>query len=193
MSGPPPCTTMGFRPTYFSSTTSRANSSHSSASSIAAPPYLITTVLEWNSLMYGSASSSVPTSRIEGSSRRVLGVDPHVLVRQVGEENLGLRARAVGHEHDRERAQQRVERLAEAQLVLAALLDVNAAGARAHQDRRVIGGQLAVNRGALEGALDAHAQQQLRGLGRQSGVGLQEAQHRGEARRDHPRSLALGA
>src|SRR5204862_7641430 len=94
MSGPPPCTTTGFRPTYLSSTTSRANSSRSSASSIAAPPYLITTVLEWNSRMYGSASSSVPTSRIEGSSRRVLGVDPHVLVRQVGEENLGFRARA---------------------------------------------------------------------------------------------------
>src|SRR5882672_2928925 len=64
ISGPPPCTTIGFRPTYFSSTTSRANSSRSAASSIAAPPYLITTVLPWNSLMYGSASSSVPTSRI---------------------------------------------------------------------------------------------------------------------------------
>src|SRR3954466_9544612 len=34
------------------------------ASVIAAPPILITTVLPWNSRMYGSASRSVPTSRI---------------------------------------------------------------------------------------------------------------------------------
>ncbi len=45
MSGPPPCTTTGFIPTYLRSTTSRANSSFSSGSVIAAPPYLITTVL----------------------------------------------------------------------------------------------------------------------------------------------------
>jgi hypothetical protein len=38
-------------PTYFRSTTSRANSSRSSGWTIAAPPYLITTVLPWNSLM----------------------------------------------------------------------------------------------------------------------------------------------
>ena len=60
MSGPPPCTTIGLRPTYLSSTTSRANSSRSSGSVIAAPPYLMTTVLPWNSRMYGSASRSVP-------------------------------------------------------------------------------------------------------------------------------------
>src|SRR3954469_22772731 len=34
------------------------------ASVIAAPPILITTVFPWNSRMYGSASRSVPTSRI---------------------------------------------------------------------------------------------------------------------------------
>ena len=51
MSGPPPWTTIGLSPTYFSSTTSRANSSRSSGSVIAAPPYLITTVLPWNSRM----------------------------------------------------------------------------------------------------------------------------------------------
>src|SRR6266853_1445763 len=137
MSGPPPWTTIGFMPTYFSSTTSRANSSRSAASSIAAPPYLMTTVFPWNSLMYGSASSSVPTSRIGDSpvrvglemrtqgkldqeagsvacsarvladrrsrrspigrtpihrshafSCRVVGIDAHVLVREVGEEDL---------------------------------------------------------------------------------------------------------
>ena len=44
MSGPPPCTTTGFMPTYLRSTTSRANSSFSSGSTMAAPPYLMTTV-----------------------------------------------------------------------------------------------------------------------------------------------------
>src|SRR5919109_4238527 len=109
MSGPPPCTTIGFMPTYLRSTTSRANSSRSAGSSIAAPPYLITTVLPWNSRMYGSASSSVPTSLTSctprglhvrprlgfGScSRRVFRIDPHVLVREVGEEHLRLDALA---------------------------------------------------------------------------------------------------
>ena len=67
MSGPPPWTTIGLSPTYLSSTTSRANSSRSSGSVIAAPPYLMTTVLPWNSRMYGSAS------------RRVLMSLPHVV------------------------------------------------------------------------------------------------------------------
>src|SRR5664279_615820 len=41
--------------------------------------------------MYGSASSSVPTSRISGlRSCRVVGVDPDVLMPEVGEEDLGL-------------------------------------------------------------------------------------------------------
>src|SRR3954447_12680206 len=93
MSGPPPWTTIGFSPTYLSSTTSRANSSRRCASSIAAPPYLITTVLPWNSRMYGSASSSVPTSRMR-TSCRVVGVYRYVLVREVGEEHLGLGALA---------------------------------------------------------------------------------------------------
>src|SRR5215210_534952 len=93
MPGPPPWTTTGFMPTYLSSTTSRAISSRSSGSVIAAPPYLITTVRPWNSRMYGSASSSVPMSRM-AASRRVLRVDRHVLVREVGEEDLGLGAGA---------------------------------------------------------------------------------------------------
>src|SRR3954454_5703160 len=98
MSGPPPWTTIGFRPTYLSSTTSRAKSSRSAGSVIAAPPYLITTVLPWNSRMYGRASRRVPTSRTRPPaperpprSRRVLRVDRHVVVREVGEEHLGLR------------------------------------------------------------------------------------------------------
>src|SRR4051794_24882312 len=85
MSGPPPCTTIGFSPTYFRSTTSRAKSSRSAGSLIAAPPYLITTVLPWNSRMYGSASRGC--LRL---SRRVVRVDGHVLVREVREEDLRL-------------------------------------------------------------------------------------------------------
>ena len=61
MSGPPPWTTIGFIPTYLRSTTSRAKSSRSCGSVIAAPPYLMTTVRPWNSRMYGSASSRVRT------------------------------------------------------------------------------------------------------------------------------------
>ena len=89
-------------------------------------------------------------------------------------------ALAVGDHHDRELAQQRVERLAEAQLVLALGRDRHAAGARAHQDRGVVGRQLPVDRGAVEGALHAHSEQQVGRLGRQRGVGLDEAQHRRE-------------
>src|SRR4051794_40580509 len=88
MSGPPPWTTTGLIPTYLSSTTSRANSSRSAGSSIAAPPYLMTTVLPWNSRMYGSASRRVATSRTV--SGRVVGIDRHVAVGQVREEDLGL-------------------------------------------------------------------------------------------------------
>src|SRR5262249_30561658 len=102
MSGPPPWTTIGFSPTYLSSTTSRAKSSRSAGSVIAAPPYLITTVLPWNSRLDGSASRSVPTSCTSGRPRkyrgrplgRVLRVDGHVVVREVGEEHLGVEALA---------------------------------------------------------------------------------------------------
>src|ERR1700748_1912089 len=88
----------GFIPTYLSSTTSRANSSLSEASVIAAPPYLITTVLPWNSRMYGSASSSVATSRTGRASfevdpptlGRLVGIEGHICVAEVGEEPLGL-------------------------------------------------------------------------------------------------------
>src|SRR5829696_3379542 len=98
MSGPPPCTTIGLRPTYLSSTTSRANSSRSSGSVIAAPPYLMTTVRPWNSRMYGSASRSVPTSLMSPSSPscRVFRVDRDVLVAEVGEEDLACRPVGVG-------------------------------------------------------------------------------------------------
>src|SRR3954467_6457 len=94
MSGPPPWATTGLIPTYLSSTTSRANSSRSAGSSIAAPPYLITTVRPWNSRMYGSASGSLPTARTDPASGRVVGIDRHVAVGQVGEEDLGLVALA---------------------------------------------------------------------------------------------------
>src|SRR4051794_7080211 len=103
------------------------------ASVIAAPPILITTVRPWNSRMYGSASRSVPTSRIrrrphdpkteqakdagskacasksrpeDAGMRRfagsccVLRVDGHVLVGEVGEEDLRLAALARDGEHE---------------------------------------------------------------------------------------------
>src|ERR1039458_3084916 len=98
MSGPPPCTTTGLIPTYLSSTTSRANSSRSNGSSIAAPPYLIYTVAPHKSRRYGSASRRVATSRISielvrrEPLGRVLRVDLHVVVAEIGEEQLGLGA-----------------------------------------------------------------------------------------------------
>src|SRR4051812_9641072 len=73
-----------------------AKSCVSPASVIAAPPILITTVLPWNSRMYGSASRSVPMSLM---SRGVFGIDGHVVVREVGEENLGL-ATLAGNRQD---------------------------------------------------------------------------------------------
>src|SRR3954451_18388660 len=94
MSGPPPCTTIGFRPTYFKSTTSRAKSSRSDGSVIAAPPYLITTVRPWNSRMYGRASRRVPASLMSWLLGGVVGVDGHVLVREVAAEHLGNRSLA---------------------------------------------------------------------------------------------------
>ena len=43
--GPPPCTTIGFKPTVFNNTISRANELSSSGSVIALPPYFTTSVL----------------------------------------------------------------------------------------------------------------------------------------------------
>src|ERR1700748_505766 len=95
MSGPPPWTTLGFSPPYLSSTTPRGKSSRSAGPFMAPPPYLITTVLPWNSRMYGSASSSVATSRAgRAGSGRVFGIEAHIFVAEVREEPLGLGALA---------------------------------------------------------------------------------------------------
>jgi len=51
ISGPPPWTTTGFMPTSFMSTMSAATWSRRSGSVIAAPPYLITTVVPMVRLM----------------------------------------------------------------------------------------------------------------------------------------------
>jgi hypothetical protein len=61
--GPPPCTITGLMPTRRSRMTSSANGSLRSACSMAAPPYLMTTVLPPNSRMYGSASIRISTRR----------------------------------------------------------------------------------------------------------------------------------
>src|SRR5436305_1268623 len=172
MSGPPPWTTIGLSPTYLSSTTSRANSSRSAGSSIAAPPYLITTVLPWNSLMYGSASSSVLTSRIGTVSCRVLRVDAHVLVREVGEEHLGLRAAA---------------RQLDLELDLVALH-------RGVERLRVVGHHR--SRRAHANALDRHVERERRGFGKRAAdrlhdpppVGVAAVQRRLDERRVRDRA-----
>ena len=104
-----------------------------------------------------------------------------------------LRALAVAHDLQREPAQRVVERLPQAQLVLGLRRDDHAARARGHQHRRVVGGELPVDGDAVERALDAHAEQQVGGLGLERRVGLHEAEHGREARLDHPRALGLGA
>src|SRR5256712_3030601 len=75
--GPPPWTMTGLIPTKRSRITSSATGSWGPARSIAAPPYLMTTVLPRNSRMYGSASRS--TSALRGSvipSPRLLRASP---------------------------------------------------------------------------------------------------------------------
>src|SRR5258706_4566238 len=57
--GPPPCTTTGFMPTSFNSTTSRAKLAFSSSSVIALPPNFTTMVLPWKRWMCGSASARI--------------------------------------------------------------------------------------------------------------------------------------
>src|SRR5213593_1826411 len=149
MSGPPPCTTTGLIPTYLSSTTSRANSSRSAGSSIAAPPYLMTTVRPWNSRMYGSASRRVSTSRTW--LRRVFGIDADVLVAQVGEEDLGLEAVA-GQSDD--------------------VLDL-VAGDGLGDGRSVVGERHAL--GAQLDALDGDVERQRRRVGQRRADGLGDA------------------
>src|SRR5213594_799989 len=61
--GPPPWTMTGRMPTKRSRITSSAKGSLRSARSMAAPPYLMTTVLPRNSRMYGSASRSTSARR----------------------------------------------------------------------------------------------------------------------------------
>src|SRR3954454_20389309 len=81
MSGPPPCTMTGLRPTYLRRTTSVAKASRRASSRIAAPPYLMTTVRPWNSRMYGSASRSVSTLALTQPLLFGFGPGPHLLVR----------------------------------------------------------------------------------------------------------------
>src|SRR5262245_48711221 len=61
--GPPPCTMTGLMPTRRRRMTSRAKDSLRSACSMAAPPYLMTTVLPRNSRMYGRASRRTSARR----------------------------------------------------------------------------------------------------------------------------------
>ena len=67
------------------------------------------------------------------------------------------------------------------------------AAPEAMQDRGVVGRELAVDADAVERALDATPSSRSARLGVERGVGLHEAQQRGEVRRDHPRALGLRA
>ena len=278
---------------------SRANSSRSAGSSIAAPPYLTTIVRPWNSRMYGQRLEERRdvAVRLSGvmSSRRVFGVDADVLVPEVAEEDLGLEAvagqadhvldlgalhargeiarrrapiawpatqtctpsiatstgsgaastsamptactirpqfgsppcsavltsgelataravrstlgpwpprtttrpialaaLAVAHDRERQLAQQRVQRLAEAPLAVALRLDVHAAGAardagspcrswRAGRRRRCGRSSACTQTTSSRSAVSALSTR----------VGLHEAEHRREARLDHPGALGL--
>ena len=112
ISGPPPWTMIGFSPTYLSRTTSVAKASRRSSSRIAAPPYLITTVRPWNSLDVGQRLEQrvdVHSGRprlgacsviCSSFSCRVLRVDPHVLVAEVREPDVGAVLAAVEPQAD---------------------------------------------------------------------------------------------
>ena len=102
-----------------------------------------------------------------------------------------LRALAVTHDLERELAQQRVERLAEAQLVVALRLDLHARGAAREAEDGVARRELAVDRDAVERALDGDPGEQIERRRRQLGIGLDEAEQGREARRHHPRALRL--
>uniref|UniRef100_J3LFG4 Uncharacterized protein n=1 Tax=Oryza brachyantha TaxID=4533 RepID=J3LFG4_ORYBR len=67
ISGPPPCTSTGRRPTQERRTRSRITDDCSSGDFIAAPPYFTTTVLPLNRWMNGSASESTSTRLSAGA------------------------------------------------------------------------------------------------------------------------------
>jgi hypothetical protein len=73
--GPPPCTTTGRSPAYRRKTMSSANACLSWSSTMALPPYLITTVLPWNSSSQGSASVST-AALASARARRPLSWGP---------------------------------------------------------------------------------------------------------------------
>mmetsp|Transcript_18574 Transcript_18574/g.25749 ORF Transcript_18574/g.25749 Transcript_18574/m.25749 type:complete len:270 (+) Transcript_18574:281-1090(+) len=70
ISGPPPCTRMGFNPRHHSSTRSLTTSSLRVSSFIAAPPYFTTTVRPRKSCMKGRASESTRTRSKASLDRR---------------------------------------------------------------------------------------------------------------------------
>ena len=71
MALPPPCTMTGFTPTIFSSTMSFMTSARSCASTMAEPPYLMTTVLPVMFLIQGRASTSTSAALCDTPFGRV--------------------------------------------------------------------------------------------------------------------------
>src|SRR2546429_265947 len=115
---------MGLSPTYLSSTTSRAKSSRSAGSSIAAPPYLMTTVgvsAVQRGLDRGGVGAG-PRGGLGGGQGPAAGDDAADPVR----------ALAIGDDHDRQRTQQLDERFGQAPLILPVRGHPHAALSRAH-------------------------------------------------------------
>lgn len=71
MALPPPWTMTGFTPTIFKSTISAMTSARNCSSTMAEPPYLITTVLPVMFLIHGSASTSTSAALCDAPFGRV--------------------------------------------------------------------------------------------------------------------------
>ena len=71
MAFPPPWTMTGFTPTILSSTMSLMTSARSFSSTMADPPYLMTTVLPVMFLIHGSASTRILAASVDAPSGRV--------------------------------------------------------------------------------------------------------------------------
>ena len=102
------------------------------------------------------------------------------------------RAFAVGDYLERQLAQQRVHRFAEAQLSLGLGFDTDSGGAPCEREDGVARGELTVDADAVKRPLDGHGREEVERFSRNRSVGLHEAEHGREAWRDHAGALGLG-
>ena len=143
---------------------------------------------------FGSPPCSAALTSGEFATARAARLDASALPAAHDHAGDPRRALAVGDHHHRELAQQRVERLAEAQLVLALGRD------RARRRRRSTSGSRCrssrAGRRRTRGRRSASRTRRAAGRRsrRASAASVShEAEHRREARRDHPGALALRA